>query len=150
MLIATLVDDELPVSVGGARCVEVLEVEGEYREVVALGDRHHDRGRVAEAEIGELCVDRHRAPERAGGAGHHGVFTVRERREKQSGDGGVHARAQELIDLDDDGFGYEEAPAELGDQCRREGVGTVATVGRGNERAGVRNDVQDACTSSAR
>jgi hypothetical protein len=78
------------------------------------------------------------------------VFTVRERRKKQSGDGSVDGRAQQLIDLDDDGFGYEQAPAELGDQRRRESVGTVATVGRGNERTGVRNDVQDACTSSAR
>ena len=150
LLITTLVDDELPVSICGVRCAEVLEVEREYREMVALGDRHHDRVGIAEAEIGELCVDRHRAPERAGGAGHHGVFTVRERREKQSGDGSVHARAQQLIDLDDDGFGYEQAPAELGDQRGREGMGTVATVGRSNERARVRNDVQDACTSSAR
>jgi hypothetical protein len=52
-LVAVFVDDELPETMIWSRRAEMLEVEREHRQAVALRDRHDRRVDVTEIEICE-------------------------------------------------------------------------------------------------
>ncbi len=73
-----------------------------------------------------------------------------ERFEKQARCVVTHARAQQLIDLDDHGLRYKQVPTELGDQRGGETVDAIAAVGRGDQRARVRDDPQRVSMRSER
>ena len=136
------VDDELPVTASGVRCAEVLKVEGQHREPVPFGERH-DRGiGVSESEIGELRIELDGSPEQRRRAGGDRVLAGGEGIEKQPRGRAAHARAQKLIDLDNDGFRDEQVPAKLRDQGGCQIVCAIAAIGRGNQWTSVRDDLQ--------
>jgi hypothetical protein len=148
--VAVFVDDELPIAVHGTGSAEVREVEGQDRQGIALGDRH-DRGvGVSEVEIRVGLIDFNCAPQQCGRDLRDGVLAGGQGPEEQASRAAAHARAQEVIDLDDDRLGDEESPAELADQACGQGVRLVAAVRCGQKRSGVGDDSQGVCTGSLR
>ena len=100
-LVAVFVYDELPETMRGPCRPEVLEVEREHRQPVALGDRHDGRVGVAEPEIRERRINFDRPPQSAGDR-----LTTRcspSATASQKREGGVSADrgAQQLVDLAD-------------------------------------------------
>lgn len=128
----------------------MLEIEREDRQPVPLRKRHHTAVDEAEAEIREAGVDLHRASEQSLGQEGHRVLPGVERREKRPGGVGADARAEKLIDLDDDGVGNEQLAPELGHERRSQPMRTIAAIRRGDQRAGIGDDPQRAATSSRR
>jgi hypothetical protein len=118
-LVAVFVDHELPEAVAGRRCPKVLEVEGQHGQSLAFGERHDRRVGVSETEISELGIESDGSPQERRRAEGDCVLAGGERREKQPRRRGRHARPQQLIHLDNDGFRDQKVPAELRDQCRR-------------------------------
>ena len=144
------VDDEFPMAMCGRRRAEVVKVERQYRQRVPFGERH-DRGiGVSEPEVGELSIDRHGSFQQGRRDAHDSVLARGERFEKQPRCVVTHTRAQQLIDLDDHGLRHKQVPTELGNQCGGEAVGAIAVVGRGDQRAGVRDDPQRVSMRSER
>ena len=70
--------------------------------------------------------------------------------EEQAGRVSSGARPQELVDLDDDGLGYDQVATDASDERRRELVSLIAPVRRRQQRPRVGNDPQRAVTSSRR
>ena len=149
-LVAVFVDHEPPGAVGGRCRPEVLEVEGEHRQSLAFGERHDRRVGVSETEISELGIESDGSLQKRRRAERDCVLTGGKRREKQPCRRGRHARAQQQIHLDNDGFRDQQVPAELRDQGRREGVRLISPIGRGDERAGVRDNLQRVSIGSLR
>lgn len=132
------------------RRTKVLEVEGKHREIVPLGNRHHCRIDVTEAEIGERGIDLGSAAQERAREERDCVLTGNEVVEEQAGGGAGDTRSEQLVDLDDDGLRDDEVSSQLGDEGRREQVGPVSAVGRGDERTRIGRDSQRTSTSSRR
>jgi hypothetical protein len=148
--VPSFVDDESPEAADRAGRSKVVEVEGQDRKSHPLGKRHHACIDQTEIEIGETCVDLDGAAQSSCGeegdrvlAGDHGV-------QEQPCAGGADARTKKLVNLDQNGFRNEQLAAKLSDERRGEAVRSVAAVGRGDERARVRNDSQRTATRSRR
>jgi hypothetical protein len=105
LVVAVFVDDELPVAVRRPGGAKVLEVEGQDRLGVALGDRHDGGVGISEVEIRIGLGDRNRAPQQRGRDLRNGVLAGGERLEEQASCVAADTRAQEVIDLDDDRLG---------------------------------------------
>lgn len=128
----------------------MLEVEGQDRQALALGHGHHRGVGEAEAEVGEARVDLNRASQQSRREEHDRVLAGGERIQERARGVAADTSAQELIDLDDDGFGNDEVPPELRHELGRERVRAVAPVRRREQRTGVGDDFQRALTSSRR
>jgi hypothetical protein len=99
------VDDELPVAMQGPGGAEVLEVEGQHRLGVALGNRHDGGVGISEVEIRVGLVDLDCAPQQSGRELRNGVLAGGQGPEEQASRVVADTRAQEVIDLDDDRLG---------------------------------------------
>ena len=119
LLVAVFVDHEVPEAAGGRCGPEVLEVESQYWQALAFGERHDGRVGVSETEIGELGIKSDGSLQQRRRTRGDGVLAGSERREKQPRSRSRHASAQQLIHLNDDGFRDQQVPAKLCDQCRR-------------------------------
>lgn len=73
-----------------------------------------------------------------------------ERLEKQACRASAEARAEKLIDLDQDRPGNDQLPTQLGHERGGKTMRPVAAIRRRDQRAGVGNDPQRAVTSSRR
>ena len=133
-----------------ARCPEVLEVEGQDRQVVALGDGHHGCIDKAEVEIGEARIDLCGTAKKSRRQEHGGVLPARDRAQKHLRRVRRDPRAQQLIDLDEHHIGNEEVAAQFRHERGGERMRPVATIRGGHERPGVGDDSQRASTSSRR
>jgi hypothetical protein len=80
----------------------------------------------------------------------HPMFGGCERGEEQPSRMGAHARAEQLIGLDYDRHGHDELSADLRHECCGQAVSFVASVGRRDERPGVRDDPHRAVTTLRR
>jgi hypothetical protein len=149
-LVSVLVDHELPEAVGGRRCPEVLEVEGQHWQSLAFSERHDSGVGVSETEIGELGIPSDGSLEKRRRARGDGVLAGGKRSEKQPRRRGRHARPQQLIHLDDDSFRDQEVPTELCNQCSGEGVRSIAAIGRRDQRARIGDDFQRVSIRSLR
>jgi hypothetical protein len=128
----------------------VLKVEGQDRQALALGHGHHRGVREPEAEVGEARVDLNRASQQSRREEDDRVLAGGERIQERARGVTADPSAQELIDLDDDGFGNDELAPELRNELGREPVRAVAPVRRREQWPGVGDDLQRALTSSRR
>ncbi len=70
--------------------------------------------------------------------------------EKRSARRGAETSSNELIHLDENGVGDEEAAPEMPDERGSQSMGAIASIDRSDERRRVADDVQQASTSSRR
>jgi hypothetical protein len=148
--VARLVDHQLPEAPPRAGGPEVLEVEGEDRQVVTLGYRHDGGVREAEVQIGEAGVDLDRSAQQPGGEMGDSMLAGRQGREEEARCVWSNSRTQKLVGLDDHRDGDEELTPETSHELGGDAVGLVAPVGCGEQRPGVRDNLQLAGTKSAR
>jgi hypothetical protein len=128
----------------------VLEVEGENRQFVALGEGHHGGVGEAEVQVREAGVDLDGASQKPGGQEGDVVLARRQGGEEEPCDMWCDACAKEVVGLRDNGQRNHELTTEPGDELRGDPVSFVALVGGREERAGIGDDPQDALTGSAR
>lgn len=128
----------------------MLEVEGQDREPVPLGEGHYAAVDEADVQIGEASVDLDRASEQRRGEECHGVFAGGYGSKERPSRAGADTRPQELVDLDQHGLGNEQLATELGDERRCEPMCTIAPIRRRDKRPGIGDDPQRAATSSRR
>lgn len=129
---------------------EVLEVEGEDRQIVPLRERHHAPVDEAEAEIGKAGVDLRGFAEKAAREERDGVLAGCERAQEAARRMGTDACTKKLVDLDQHRAGNEQVAAELGDKRCGEPMCPIAAIRRCDERARVGDDSQCAATRSWR
>lgn len=128
----------------------MLEVERQDREAVPLRKSHHAAVDEAEVEIGEASVDLDGASEQRRGKEGHRVLADGNCSKECPSRADADTRPQELVDLDQHGRGNEQLAPELGDERRREPVGTIAPIRRRDEWPGIGDNSQRAATSSRR
>jgi hypothetical protein len=133
-----------------ASCAEVLEVEGQDRQVAMFGHRHHGCVREPEAQVSEAGIDLDRSAEESLGQEGDLVLAGREGGEEQARGMCSYARVKELIGLDDHRHRNDKLTAEARHELRGDAVGLVAPIGRGQQRPGVSDDLQRAVTSLLR
>jgi len=148
--VAVFVHDETPVADPRPCRSEVLEVEGQDRQVALLRDGHHGRIDNAEIEIGELRIYLCRVAEKCRRQKQGGVLSSGDRRKKELGRVRGDPRAQKLVDLDEHEVGNNEIPPQLRHERSRERVRPVTPIRSRDERARVGDDSQRASTNSRR
>jgi hypothetical protein len=128
----------------------VLEVEGEDRHPLALGNRHHRGVRKSETKVGEARVDLNRASQQSRRKECNRVLAGGECVEERTSRVVADTRTQELIDLDDHRVRNDEIAPELRYELRRERMRLVTAIRRREQWAAVGDDLQRALTSSRR
>jgi hypothetical protein len=128
----------------------MLEVEGEDRKVVPLGNRHDGGVRKPKVQVGEAGVDLHGSAQEPGREVRNDMLAGCQGPKEQPSGVRSHPRMQELIGLDDHGNWDDEIAPEPSDELGGDPVGLVAPIDGGEERPGVSDDLQLAGTDSAR
>lgn len=128
----------------------MLEIEGEYREVMSLGVGHDRRVGDSQFEIPVPSVDLCSAAKQGGGEESGPVLTLDQGLKEESRCRGVHTCPKKMVSLDDDGVEHDEVATDLGDQRRGQPVGLVAAVRRSDQRACVCKNPQRAMRRSRR
>jgi hypothetical protein len=103
--VAMLVDDESPVAALRTCGPEVLEVEREDWQPLALRDGHDRSIRVSDVQIRKGDVDLSGASQQGRSEVGHCVLAGAERGQERTSRVATDTGAQELIDLDDHGLG---------------------------------------------
>lgn len=150
LCVARFVDHELPVPDRWPGGAEVREVEGEDRQLAALGECHDGGVGESEVEVAVAAVDLDSAAEDGGGEVGDFMLAAVECSEEEARCVRSYSGACELVDFDDHGFGHDEVATDLRDELGRERVCLVAPAQCCQQRPGVGYDFQRAVTISWR